>query len=166
MATRAREVHDFWHVLFACHTNVLGELALKAVEYVQTGLPMAALSVAGAQYRLKERSRGVLRRELLPWAYRAGTSCEDLMCLYYERHLEVRGDVDTRWWCAKTAQTAHTKMQTSKTCTNNNRRTWRSCECGGGSFRRLRCSSALLPSSSRPNLVAASCCAGGRRPLR
>lgn len=89
MATRAREVHDFWHVLFACHTNVLGELALKAVEFVQTGLPMAALSVAGAQYRLKERSRGVLRRELLPWAYRAGTSCEDLMCLYYEQHLEV-----------------------------------------------------------------------------
>jgi ubiquinone biosynthesis protein COQ4 len=33
--TRAREVHDFWHVLFDCHTNVFGELALKALEFVQ-----------------------------------------------------------------------------------------------------------------------------------
>ena len=35
VAARAREVHDFWHVLFGCHTNVFGELALKAVELVQ-----------------------------------------------------------------------------------------------------------------------------------
>lgn len=35
VATRAREVHDFWHVLFGCHTNNFGELALKAVEFVQ-----------------------------------------------------------------------------------------------------------------------------------
>lgn len=35
VAARAREIHDFWHVLFGCHTNVFGELALKAVELVQ-----------------------------------------------------------------------------------------------------------------------------------
>lgn len=35
IVTRAREVHDFWHVLFGCHTNVLGEVALKAVEFLQ-----------------------------------------------------------------------------------------------------------------------------------
>jgi hypothetical protein len=29
------QVHDFWHVLFGCHTNVFGELALKALEFVQ-----------------------------------------------------------------------------------------------------------------------------------
>jgi len=32
---RMREVHDLWHVLFGCHTNVFGELALKALEFVQ-----------------------------------------------------------------------------------------------------------------------------------
>lgn len=32
---RSREVHDLWHVLFDCHTNIFGELALKAVEFVQ-----------------------------------------------------------------------------------------------------------------------------------
>ncbi len=31
----APQVHDFWHVLFGCHTNVFGEVALKAVEFVQ-----------------------------------------------------------------------------------------------------------------------------------
>ena len=40
VATRNRETHDLWHVLFNCRTTVLGELALKAVEFVQvyTGL--------------------------------------------------------------------------------------------------------------------------------
>lgn len=33
--TRGREVHDFWHVLLGCHTNVFGEVALKALEFVQ-----------------------------------------------------------------------------------------------------------------------------------
>lgn len=39
VASRAREVHDFWHVLFGCHTNNFGELALKAVEFVQVRNP-------------------------------------------------------------------------------------------------------------------------------
>ena len=38
VAQRSREIHDFWHVLFGCHTNVFGELALKAVEFVQARL--------------------------------------------------------------------------------------------------------------------------------
>lgn len=33
-----REVHDFWHVLFDCHTNVFGELAIKGVEFVQASI--------------------------------------------------------------------------------------------------------------------------------
>jgi ubiquinone biosynthesis protein COQ4 len=36
---RMREVHDFWHVLFGCHTNVFGELALKGLEFVQASSP-------------------------------------------------------------------------------------------------------------------------------
>ena len=37
------QVHDLWHVLFDCHTNVLGELALKAVEFVQVGATLLDL---------------------------------------------------------------------------------------------------------------------------
>lgn len=47
VAQRAREVHDLWHVLFECPTTLQGELALKWVELLQTGLPMCALSVMG-----------------------------------------------------------------------------------------------------------------------
>lgn len=35
VATRYRQVHDFWHVIFGCHTSLLGETALKALEYAQ-----------------------------------------------------------------------------------------------------------------------------------
>lgn len=56
----------------------------------QTGMPMTALSVAGANWRLKPEQRGRLFRELLPWALRAGHRCSDLMCLYYENHFHVR----------------------------------------------------------------------------
>lgn len=48
VAARAREVHDFWHVLFGCHTNVFGELALKAVELVQVCLPVGTSSLGFA----------------------------------------------------------------------------------------------------------------------
>ena len=44
VATRAREVHDLWHVLFDCPTTVQGELALKALEFAQTGNPDASRS--------------------------------------------------------------------------------------------------------------------------
>lgn len=87
VAQRSREVHDFWHVLFGCPTTVLGELSLKALEFVQTGLPVGALSLAAA-VRLKPHQRRQLFAEQLPWALRAGRACPDLICLYYEEYLE------------------------------------------------------------------------------
>jgi len=85
---RMREVHDFWHVLFDCHTNVFGELALKALEFVQTGVPMTGLAVAGAQFRLSQADRALLNARYMPWALRAGMQCKDLMTVYYEKHFE------------------------------------------------------------------------------
>ena len=87
VAQRAREVHDFWHVLFGCPTTVLGELSLKALEFVQTGLPVGALSLAAAA-RLKAHQRRQLFAEQLPWALRAGRACPDLICIYYEEHMD------------------------------------------------------------------------------
>lgn len=98
VAARAREVHDFWHVLFGCHTNVFGELALKAVELVQTGMPMTALSVLGGQFRLKAPARAQLYQDFLPWAVRAGFRSADLMCLYYEKHFEDNLEDLRRQW--------------------------------------------------------------------
>ena len=50
---------------------------------------MTALSVVGAQWRLPAADRAVLMRDFLPWAVRSGSRSTDLMCLYYEQHLEV-----------------------------------------------------------------------------
>merc|ERR1711937_7260 len=73
VATRYREVHDFWHVVFDCPTTILGELALKSLEYRQTGLPMCALSVLGGQARLNRKDRRILFRHYIPWAMSAST---------------------------------------------------------------------------------------------
>lgn len=56
---------------------------------LQTGMPMTALSVLGGQFRLKAQTRAQLYQDFLPWAVRAGFRSADLMCLYYEKHLEV-----------------------------------------------------------------------------
>ena len=97
-AARSRECHDFWHVLFDCPTTVLGELSLKALEFSQLRLPAAAAAVAGAAWRLRAGDRRRLFSQLVPWAARAGARSADLLCLYYEEHLdedleELRG----RW---------------------------------------------------------------------
>jgi ubiquinone biosynthesis protein COQ4 len=55
---------------------------------VQTGLPMAALSIAAGQAKLKPEQQVLLTTQLLPWAGRAGARCHDLMCLYYETHVD------------------------------------------------------------------------------
>ena len=59
---------------------------------LQTGLPMAALSVVGAQWRLKPQDRALLWSRYMPWALRAGAAAPDLLCLHYERHFEVPSD--------------------------------------------------------------------------
>lgn len=174
------QVHDFWHVLTGCHTNVFGELALKALEFVQvghhsaslrnsaaavlhtavhvllfhgldiqalqhetfvqtvacclppelgrlagrlcvhlvhmiafeadllltnplllllqTGLPMAGMAVAGAQFKLNTDDRQLLWQQYLPWAAQTGLRCADLMCIYYEKHFdEDLQELRARW---------------------------------------------------------------------
>ena len=59
------------------------------IDELQTGLPMAALSVVGAQWRLKPQDRALLWSRYMPWALRAGAAAPDLLCLHYERHFEV-----------------------------------------------------------------------------
>jgi ubiquinone biosynthesis protein COQ4 len=85
---RYREVHDFWHVLAGLPPSVLGEVAVKWLEMVQSGLPSAALSALVAPLRLPREERVILRRDLVPWAVRCGRSAVDLMTVDYEAHFE------------------------------------------------------------------------------
>uniref|UniRef100_A0A7N0UDZ3 Ubiquinone biosynthesis protein COQ4 homolog, mitochondrial n=1 Tax=Kalanchoe fedtschenkoi TaxID=63787 RepID=A0A7N0UDZ3_KALFE len=86
VAMRAREVHDFWHTLFDLPTNLMGESALKVIEFEQMYLPMCLMSVVGGTARFSDKQRSTFFRHYFPWAVRAGVKCTDLMCVYYERH--------------------------------------------------------------------------------
>lgn len=81
---RYRQSHDFWHVLCDLPPTVLGELALKWVELVQTGLPVAALSATFGPLQLSADERYVLRAVYLPWALKVGQRAPFLMNVYYE----------------------------------------------------------------------------------
>jgi ubiquinone biosynthesis protein COQ4 len=86
--TRYRQVHDLWHVLYALPPSLLGEVALKWLEAVQTGLPMCGLAAVGGGLRLKLKQRTIVRQHILPWVARQLTSRVDLMSVYYEREME------------------------------------------------------------------------------
>jgi len=81
---RYREVHDFWHVLAGMPPSVMGELVVKWLEMVHTGLPMAAMSALVAPIRLPPPQRALLARVYVPWAWEVGRSARDLMCVRYE----------------------------------------------------------------------------------
>jgi len=85
---RYREVHDFWHVLSGLDTTVLDELGLKALEFLQTGLPMCALSSFFGPIRLTMYERYLFIKYYLPWAVKTHNSIPFLMNIYFEELLE------------------------------------------------------------------------------
>ena len=93
--TRYRQCHDYFHVLTGLPPTVLGELGLKWLELMQTGLPLAALSATGGalpiQSGLTSKEREILWEVYLPWAVRVGGNMREhaLMCVYYEEELET-----------------------------------------------------------------------------
>lgn len=85
---RYRDVHDLWHVLCDVPTSLLGEIALKWFEAVQTGgLPGVVMGALAGPARLSAVDRRVVAEELLPWALRAGNQAVDLVSVPYEEYL-------------------------------------------------------------------------------
>ncbi|KAH0833186.1 ubiquinone biosynthesis protein COQ4, mitochondrial [Lanmaoa asiatica] len=80
---RYRETHDFYHALFALRVSVLPELALKAFEFANLGLPMTALAL-GASVKMKAAQRDRLWHEFVPWGIRCGGSARCLLTVYWE----------------------------------------------------------------------------------
>ena len=88
---RYRECHDFYHALVGLPVFREGEVALKAFEFANTGLPMTGLAVFSA-FTLK---KGEWRRfwDIYgPWAFRNGAKSGDVINVYWEEELET--DVD------------------------------------------------------------------------
>ena len=87
---RYRQSHDFAHVLTGLPPTVLGELALKWLELVQTGLPLAALSGTVGSLRLGVEEQRRLWKECVPWALQhRHLPYGSLLCVYYERQFHT-----------------------------------------------------------------------------
>lgn len=84
---RYRECHDFYHSVTGLPVFVEGELALKAFEFLNTGIPMTGLSMF-AFVRLKPAERERFFSLHLPWAVRSGLASKELINVYWEEILE------------------------------------------------------------------------------
>ncbi|KAJ5335338.1 hypothetical protein N7452_007741 [Penicillium brevicompactum] len=88
---RYRECHDFYHAVTGLPIFVEGELALKALEFLNTLLPMTGLSLF-AFIRMKPAEKERFLSLHLPWAIRSGLQSKELINVYWEEVLEK--DVD------------------------------------------------------------------------
>ena len=89
---RYRQSHDFFHALTGLPPTVLGELALKWLELVQTGLPMAAFAATfGSVVTLSATEQRLLTQHYLPWAVRVGRQMPfgSLLTVYYEEEWDT-----------------------------------------------------------------------------
>ncbi|XP_037090529.1 ubiquinone biosynthesis protein COQ4 homolog, mitochondrial-like isoform X2 [Pollicipes pollicipes] len=82
---RYRESHDLVHTLLGMPTSLLGEVTVKWVEGLQTGLPMCIGGGLLAPLRLKPKHRQLYWTTCLPWALRAGRQARFLLSVYWER---------------------------------------------------------------------------------
>uniref|UniRef100_A0A0E0HAL4 Ubiquinone biosynthesis protein COQ4 homolog, mitochondrial n=1 Tax=Oryza nivara TaxID=4536 RepID=A0A0E0HAL4_ORYNI len=89
VATRACEVHDFWHVLFGLPTNLIGETALKVIEFEQMFLPMCMLSVVGGSARFNEKQRTLFFQHYFPWLQKLVLSAQ-ILCLCTMRSIFMK----------------------------------------------------------------------------
>ncbi|KAJ5652398.1 Coenzyme Q biosynthesis Coq4 [Penicillium longicatenatum] len=88
---RYRECHDFYHAVTGLPIFVEGELALKALEFLNTLLPMTGLSLF-AFVKMKPAEKERFLSLHLPWAVRSGLGSKELINVYWEEVLEK--DVD------------------------------------------------------------------------
>eukprot|EP00095_Tigriopus_kingsejongensis_P001357 snap_masked-scaffold1322_size48131-processed-gene-0.7 protein:Tk01357 transcript:snap_masked-scaffold1322_size48131-processed-gene-0.7-mRNA-1 annotation:"hypothetical protein DAPPUDRAFT_230099" len=84
---RYRETHDLTHAVLDMPTNMVGEVVVKWVEALQTGLPMCVGGALLGPLRFRPRQVRDFRR-LRPWAIRVGTNSEFLLGVFYERRWE------------------------------------------------------------------------------
>uniref|UniRef100_A0A2Y9D1R3 Ubiquinone biosynthesis protein COQ4 homolog, mitochondrial n=1 Tax=Anopheles funestus TaxID=62324 RepID=A0A2Y9D1R3_ANOFN len=83
--TRYRETHDMVHAILDMPTNMLGEVTVKWVEALNTGLPMCYGGAVFGAFRLRPKQRQNYLRHYLPWALRTGRRIKPLMTVYWEK---------------------------------------------------------------------------------
>ena len=89
---RYKECHDFLHALLDLDIFIEDELAVKAYEMIQTGIPMTAFSLLSGPLLLKPREMKKLYIDYLPWITKMAMTSKFFMNIYYEKHFDR--DVD------------------------------------------------------------------------
>lgn len=85
---RYRECHDFYHAITGLPVIMEGEVAVKAFEFANTGIPMTGLAAFFEPVKLKERQRQRLREIYIPWAIANGLRSKPLLNVYWEEVLD------------------------------------------------------------------------------
>ncbi|XP_068628704.1 ubiquinone biosynthesis protein COQ4 homolog, mitochondrial [Battus philenor] len=89
---RYREVHDLVHATLYMKTTMLGEVAIKWVEGIQTKLPMCISGGIWGAARLKPKHRQMYIKHYLPWAIKIGNNAKFLQGVYFENRWDQ--DID------------------------------------------------------------------------
>lgn len=89
---RYREVHDFVHTLVGLPINIMGEVAVKWIEAIQTNLPMCWLAAIFGPLQLKNHEIDSYTKKILPWAIECGHKAKPLLFVYYEKRWEQNID--------------------------------------------------------------------------
>lgn len=87
---RYREVHDLTHTLLGMPTNMVGEVAVKWIEAIQTGLPMCIAGAILGPIRFRPKQRQKYVKTYLPWAIKCGFNSKRIMNVYFEKRWDQR----------------------------------------------------------------------------
>ncbi len=69
---RYRQCHDFYHAVIDMPTNLEAEVAVKAIEWGNMGIPIAGLGTLLEPFNMKPKQRDRLWKILIPWAVDMG----------------------------------------------------------------------------------------------
>lgn len=89
---RYRECHDFYHAITGLPVVMEGEVAVKAFEFANTGIPMTGLAALSEPFKLKPDQQERLKEIYIPWAISNGLRAKSLMNVYWEEILERDAD--------------------------------------------------------------------------
>ena len=84
---RYRETHDIVHAILDMPTNMVGEVAVKWVEALQTGFPMCVGGALLGPVRFTPRQVRQFQA-LRPWAIKTGIEAKTFINIYYEKRWE------------------------------------------------------------------------------
>uniref|UniRef100_A0A060TBT9 4-hydroxy-3-methoxy-5-polyprenylbenzoate decarboxylase n=1 Tax=Blastobotrys adeninivorans TaxID=409370 RepID=A0A060TBT9_BLAAD len=89
---RYRECHDFYHAITGMPVVMEGEVAVKAFEFANLGIPMTGLAAFFEPLNLPKSQRKRLREVYIPWGLRNGMRSKLLLNIYWEEILERDAD--------------------------------------------------------------------------